>query len=752
MEKYFRMEIVLINKPEPFFMSGKGVRNHGSQTSILIIVLRLMKLMRSPAIRCAIISQILYSGGSKVQAASITWAAPVNITGDTDVSTVGTPLYAETWGASTTVNGVTFAFDSSKTGDANVTIAFPASGGVNSTVVGGGTSAPYSQLSTAYQKLVQGLVYGGTGATGTTTAGIVTLGGLTVGNCYQVQIWINDSRSGAAGGANSYPTRTAFLGSAGGNSMGLAHYVGGTSSSPAGGLGQYVLGTFTADATSQVISVTDSNSVSTGTGGTQLNSILVTRIVTAGQCTMDWNDVHQRIDGFGASSAWDSSIWSTAEADLFFSTNNGCGLSLLRSRIAPDGSSVETNIMQMAQARGARVWSAPWSPPAIYKSTNSVNGGSFVSGSANYQNYAAQLANYVATMKNNYGINLYAVSVQNEPDVAQTYESCLWTAQQIHDFVPYLSTALANSNVTATKIMVPEDEFWQWNLAATTMADPATSNLVGVLAAHDYNNAPAAVTQFGTPDPKPLWETEHYFGTDDTIVNGLALAEEIHAFMTVANANAYHYWWLEGSGNGSLVGNSWITPAKRIFAMGNFSRFVRPNYYRIGVPTNTTGVAISAYKDSASPRFTIVAINPNLVAVTQTFQLTNGLVLGNLTPWITSSSLSLSNQPPVGATNSTFTYLLPAMSVVTLVGQAYTTPANIFISSAIYSNQTFVLTWNATPGAIYSVFKTNYFTGTTTNWPAIATGYPVGGAAAGSINYTDAAAAGIQSFYRVTSP
>ena len=162
-------------------MSGKGVRNHGSQTSILIIVLRLMKLMRSPAIRCAIISQILYSGGSKVQAASITWAAPVNITGDTDVSTVGTPLYAETWGASTTVNGVTFAFDGSKTGDANVTITFPASGGISSTVAGGGTSAPYSQLSTAYKKLVQGLVFGSTGATGTTTTGNITLGGADCG-------------------------------------------------------------------------------------------------------------------------------------------------------------------------------------------------------------------------------------------------------------------------------------------------------------------------------------------------------------------------------------------------------------------------------------------------------------------------------------------------------------------------------------------------------------------------------------------
>jgi glucuronoarabinoxylan endo-1,4-beta-xylanase len=405
-------------------------------------------------------------------------------------------------------------------------------------------------------------------------------------------------------------------------------------------------------------------------------------IVTNGQCVVDWNDVHQRIDGFGASSAWDGSTWSTAEADLFFSTNNGCGLSLLRSRIAPDGTTVESSIMQMAQARGARVWSTPWSPPVIYKDTNSVNGGDFVSSPANYQGYANQLAGYVLSMKNTYGINLYAVSVQNEPDVAQTYESCLWTSQQIHDFVPYFSSALSNNNVASTKIMLPEDEGWQWNLAATAMNDIMTSNLVGVLAAHNYGSFAAPVTQFGNPCPKPLWETEHYFGADDSITNGVALAQEIYSFMTLAQANAYHYWWLEGSGTGSLVGDSWTMPAKRIFVMGNFSRFVRPNFYRIGLTTNATSTSISAYKDSASPGFAIVAINPNTVAISQTFQLTNGIITSSVTPWITSSNLSLASQSAVGVTNSIFTYARPAMSVVTFVGQASLAPTNILLSNA----------------------------------------------------------------------
>ena len=117
--------------------------------------------------------------------------------------------------------------------------------------------------------------------------------------------------------------------------------------------------------------------------------VTVTNSSTNGVSTVDWNNVHQRIDGFGASSAWNGS-WNTAEADLLFSTNNnisyqsgtynGAGLSLLRNHIAYAGTTlasdtpttVETSIMQMAQARGARVWSTPWTPAVGFKGPNDI--------------------------------------------------------------------------------------------------------------------------------------------------------------------------------------------------------------------------------------------------------------------------------------------------------------------------------------------------------------------------------------------
>jgi glucuronoarabinoxylan endo-1,4-beta-xylanase len=401
--------------------------------------------------------------------------------------------------------------------------------------------------------------------------------------------------------------------------------------------------------------------------------------ITAGACRVNWNDVRQRIDGFGASSAWRSS-WSSSVADMFFSTNTGLGLSLLRSRIAPGGTTIENSIMQMAQARGARVWSAPWSPaPAPqFKSNSSVNGGSFIGNATNYQAYASQLAGYVVTMKNQYGVNLYALSVQNEPDAnVTTYESCNWTPQQVHDFIPYLYDALVASNAGATKIVIPESQNWTdpQGIGSLAMSDTNVAAKVGIMANHNYvpdnNNgdqtAPGALNSRG----KALWETEvsTFSAFDGGINNAIYWAKRIHSFLTVAQVNAWHYWWLTSANNDNegLAAPGDIL-AKRGPVLGQYSRFVRPDYYRIGVVTNQGAALVSAFKDPASSRFAIVAINPGNGLIDQTFNLTNFGTVSTVTPWITSSALSLASQAAITVSNS-FNYQLPAMSVVTFVGE-----------------------------------------------------------------------------------
>jgi glucuronoarabinoxylan endo-1,4-beta-xylanase len=170
---------------------------------------------------------------------------------------------------------------------------------------------------------------------------------------------------------------------------------------------------------------------------------------------------------------------------------------------------------------------------------------------------------------------------------------------------------------------------------------------------------------------KPLWETEvsTFDSYDGSMANGLYWAGQIHSFLTYAQVNAWHFWWLipTGADNEGLTDQSG-KPAKRMYVLGNYSRFVRPGYYRIGV-SNNAATSISAYKDPNSGSFAIVAINGNNTDLVQIFDLA-GFTATNVTPWITSGSLSLVSQSVVNVTNATFVYDLPAMSVVTFAGKA----------------------------------------------------------------------------------
>jgi glucuronoarabinoxylan endo-1,4-beta-xylanase len=429
--------------------------------------------------------------------------------------------------------------------------------------------------------------------------------------------------------------------------------------------------------------------------------VVVPDIVVPQSGTVDWDTVYQRIDGFGASCAFSGRTWAQYTADIFFSTdnnvvysnksltasytNNGIGLSLLRSEVLPGGvwSGSEVGLMQMANSYGVRNWSTPWSPTNSFTSNGSLYEGSYLGYGANATNlvYAQQLASYVYYMNDFFSIKLYALSIQNEPDYATYSEpSCLWNSQQIHDFTTNLYNAFVAAGVSSTKIMLPESANWtdHQGLAFDAMNDPNTAADVGIIANHDYvaDNAvgdqtvPAVVPTYG----KALWETEvatEGDAPDGSIHNAMYWATRIHLFLTVPQVNAWNYWWLitGNSDNAGLMLDGDI-PTKRMFVVGQYSRFVRPNYYRVGVSTSGSGLLVSAFEETNSANFAIVAINTNVnIDISQTFNLTN-FTAGSVTPWITSSSQSLAPQSSVNASSGSFTYTIPAQSVVTFVGQA----------------------------------------------------------------------------------
>ena len=449
--------------------------------------------------------------------------------------------------------------------------------------------------------------------------------------------------------------------------------------------------------------------------------------------TINWATQEQTIAGFGSSSAWNNlGSLDGSQQQLLWSTTNGAGLSILRSKILSDtsSSSWEIDSMQKAQAMGVTIFSTPWGPPAAWKSNGNVadivngvaTGGYLLS--ADYQNYANWLAQYVINMHND-GITVYAVSMQNEPDWQASYESCLWTAQQFHDVLSILHDTLASDATTYpylanVKIILPEETHWDsLNLVSQVMSDPTESNYANIIYADhtygDYSNNNPITGLNG----HQIWETEHT-GTDPSqgIQAGLDEATSIYHVVAQNQASAYVHWWTNAGGGAGLLGGNWQS-TKLFSAMENYSKFIRPGWAQVG-ESDDGGLDISAYKNPNTGDFATVLVNTSSSAITETINL-NGAYSPVLTPWVTSATLDVAQQQSIPALGNggSYTYTIPAKSIVTLTGNATTTPVSekpvgLLATAATTSSITLSWTNNLTGATGYTVQRsTNGTTWTT---------------------------------------
>ncbi|HUA67939.1 MAG TPA: hypothetical protein VMA13_05265 [Candidatus Saccharimonadales bacterium] len=493
------------------------------------------------------------------------------------------------------------------------------------------------------------------------------------------------------------------------------------------------------------------NSIKLCDGIVRLLSALATFTMAHAQtCTVDWNNVHQRIDGFGACSAFIDVPMTSAQAATLFGTNNGqMGFSLWRVKINTNQDwSTETTNAAFAHQYGAKVLGTPWTPPASMKSNN--NG---IGGTLNTSEYGAY-ASYLNLAANSIGLDY--VSVQNEPDANVNYESCFWTGTNMENW------CASNAPAVGRPIVMPESESFNTSLSDPTLDNSMAASNVTIIAGHIYGAFPLPPYTNALDHGKHVWMTEHYNTLGSTLPNWAStnILSAVHTAWEIGECmneqmSAYIWWRCYHptyAYDDLIIG---ATPDVTGYAVAQFARFIRPGYVCIDVSTSSSNSFVTAFKATNSDGFAIVAVNTNAgTSVTQTFNLTNFPAVNSVTPWITSATLSLSNQTPVAVSHASFTYTLPAQSVVTFSGQAFSAPTNTVVSGVSYdpAAPAFVLTWNSTQGATYSVFKTNVLSGSGTNWPAIVTGYPVGGAAGGPLSYTDTAATVSPAFYKVSSP
>ena len=424
---------------------------------------------------------------------------------------------------------------------------------------------------------------------------------------------------------------------------------------------------------------------------------------------IDWADARQTMDGFGASAAFFQArnLQAYGEParsrilDLLFSTDKGAGLSIVRNIVGDGGDwgkpdngatpSIEPRegawnwqgdedqiwFMREAARRGAqRNMSTVWSPPAWMKTNASVLNGGMLRPDK-YRAFAEYLSAYVRGYKAHHGIDIYAISPTNEPDQNVKYSSCLWSGDELRVFIRDHAAPVFARDKIAAKLLVGEYSLWSELPLLESLADPAAAARIDIAASHAYTTVnkgfePIALRtgelRHVKAAGKPLWQTEvsAFDRNDTTITDALYWARLLHTHVVENNVSAWLYWWAiaRSAGRSALIeinkANDGFIAAKRLFALGNYSRFVRPGFRRVATGDAGKGVALSAFQNGKTK--VVVAINENDIAAPLDFPAD-----GNAACYRTSDKDDLARIPDLAAAGGMMKAILAGRSITSFV-------------------------------------------------------------------------------------
>lgn len=406
-------------------------------------------------------------------------------------------------------------------------------------------------------------------------------------------------------------------------------------------------------------------------------SIFPPKTVSAADvCVIDTDTEYQTIRGFGGINhpEWAGDLTQEQRQTAFGNGENELGLTVLRVFVNPDSSQWNKALptAQFATQMGVTVFASPWEPPANLTESGGSNGKLHLPKS-NYAAYAKHLNDFGTYMKAN-DVDLYAVSVQNEPDYAS--EWTYWSTDETTDFI-----ANYGDQITSTRLMSPES-FQYAPENASWVPDGGKKFYRKIL-----NNSKAMENcdVFGThfygtqrswmdfPElensGKEIWMTEVYVPNSDKdsanrYPEALQVSENIHNAMVVGNMSAYTWWYIRRN-YGLMTEDGKIS--KRGYCMAQYSKYVRPGDVRIDAterPANN--VYVSAYKGDDN-QVTIVAINEGTEVYSQEFSVDADAQIIEVDRYRTSVSENLAKTEDLEHDSSSFWAQLPAESVSTFV-------------------------------------------------------------------------------------
>ena len=387
-------------------------------------------------------------------------------------------------------------------------------------------------------------------------------------------------------------------------------------------------------------------------------------------CTIDTSKTYQTIQGFGGINhpEWIGDLTDAQVQKAFGNGEDELGFTILRVYVNDDSNqwSKSVNVALKAQNLGATVFATPWNPPASMRidGDGTLTGGKYQLDDSKYAEYAQHLNSYVKFMEGQ-GVDLYSISVQNEPDYAE--EWTYWSTDELTSFVAeYGDDVVAGTNA---KLMSPESFQYKKDIYNSILNNSTAYNNIDLFGTHFYGTTRsnmdfAALESCG----KPIWMTEVYVPNSssdaDTWPEALDVAENIHNGLAVGNMSAYVWWYIRRS-YGPMKEDGNIS--KRGYMMAQYSKYVRPGDVRIDATEQPAdNVYVSAYKGSDN-QVTIVVVNTGTEGYAQQFSVSSDASITDIDRYRTTGTENLAETQNLEFTDNSFWAQLPAESVSTFV-------------------------------------------------------------------------------------
>jgi glucosylceramidase len=129
---------------------------------------------------------------------------------------------------------------------------------------------------------------------------------------------------------------------------------------------------------------------------------------------------------------------------------------------------------------------SPWSPPAWMKDNNDLLHGGKLKPEY-FQTWANYYVKYINALEKS-GVPVWGLSVQNEPMAKQTWESCMYTAEEERDFIKnFLGPTLQKSNLGSKKLIAwDHNRDLLYHRASTLLSDPGAARYIWGIGFHWY--------------------------------------------------------------------------------------------------------------------------------------------------------------------------------------------------------------------------------------------------------------------------